>query len=36
VFGELVEGWEVAEAINKLSRGKKDNFAGCVPACLPA
>ncbi len=30
IFGELVSGWEVAEAINALSRlpGKKDNTAG--------
>ena len=28
IFGELVSGWPVAEAINALSRGKKDNTAG--------
>ncbi len=30
IFGELVTGWEVAEAINALSRlsGKQDNTAG--------
>ena len=27
VFGELVSGWHVAEAVNELSRGKKDNTA---------
>ena len=27
IFGELVSGWPVAEAINALSRGKKDNTA---------
>mmetsp|Transcript_7776 Transcript_7776/g.22988 ORF Transcript_7776/g.22988 Transcript_7776/m.22988 type:complete len:398 (-) Transcript_7776:5156-6349(-) len=28
IFGELVEGWEVAARINKLSLGKKDNTVG--------
>jgi peptidyl-prolyl isomerase D len=28
VFGELVSGWHVAEAINALSRGKKNSTAG--------
>lgn len=27
IFGELVSGWPVAEAINALSRDKKDNTA---------
>ena len=28
IFGELVSGWHVAEAINALARGKPDNTAG--------
>jgi len=28
IFGELVSGWHVAEAINAVSRGKPDNTAG--------
>lgn len=27
IFGELVKGWEVAEKINSLSKGKPDNTA---------
>ncbi|MEW5299052.1 MAG: hypothetical protein WDW36_002102 [Sanguina aurantia] len=28
IFGEMVEGWEVAEKINALATGKTDNMAG--------
>lgn len=28
IFGELVTGWDVAERINQLARGKPDNTAG--------
>ena len=28
IFGELVSGWHVAEAINAVSRGKPDDTAG--------